>query len=147
MSRKSKPDQVKRMSLKGWLLGALVVGVLGGAAAYYQSGGTDASELMIPAGVALTSWYDNGTGGRYLLQVAEGRAPAAGEHITGIVRTDTTCTPDAQGLSHCHNAIDLANGTRITVIDNHQMSRHPCLQPGAQINLTGVNASWIVGKV
>ena len=145
--RKNMANQAKYKPTSRWLMGTLVVSVLAAAAVYFYQGQAGAREPAIPAGVELTSWHDNGHGGRYVLQVAEGHAPAAGERIAGIIRSDTTCTPDAEGLSHCHNAIELANGEQITVIDNHEISRNPCLQPGARINLTGVGSSWVTGTL
>ncbi|HUW37826.1 MAG TPA: hypothetical protein VMV91_10885 [Rhodocyclaceae bacterium] len=130
-----------------WLLGALVMGALGAAAVYYTTGPRGSGEPAIPAGVQLSSWYDNGHDGRYVLQVADGHAPSAGERVAGIVRSDSNCTPDAQGLSHCHNAIELANGEQITVIDTHQISRNPCLKAGGKITLTGIGSSWITGTL
>ena len=62
----------------------------------------------------------------------------------GTVTSDTTCTPDGEGLSHCHNDIDLDNGARITVVHHHAMLQHPCLTPGERVTLRGVTASWIV---
>ncbi|MBK5204896.1 MAG: hypothetical protein JJD98_05660, partial [Polaromonas sp.] len=54
---------------------------------------------------------------------------------------------DAEGLSHCHNAIELADGSKITVIDTHEMHRNRCMQPGEKISLTGVGKSWVMGQV
>lgn len=128
-----------------WLIGALVVA--GAAALVSCSANTSNEKPSIPSGASISSWHDNGAGGRYLLQVAQGRAPAEGEKIVGVVRTDTDCEPDAQGLNHCHNTIELGNGRSIAVVDNHEMARNRCLRPGEQIALTGVNSSWVVGTV
>ena len=132
-----------------WLLGGLVLGVLATSAAFMQfyKGQPDTGEPRIPSGVAMTSWNDNGHGGRYLLQVAQGRALAQGERVAGSVASDTNCDPDAQGLSHCHNAIELANGDRITVIDTHKMNVNRCLKPGERIALTGIGGPWIMGTL
>jgi len=128
-----------------WLLGALVV--VGAAALVSCSANTSSEKPPIPTGASISSWHDNGAGGRYLLQVAQGRALAAGEKVVGVVRSDTDCEPDAQGLNHCHNTIELRDGRSIDVVDNHQMSRNRCLRPGEQIALTGVSSSWLVGTV
>jgi len=126
------------------LLGVLVLSA--GALASYN-GYAGAEEPPIPPGAPIASWYVNGQGGRYLLQVAEGRAPAAGERIVGAVTSDTNCEADAQGLSHCNNAIELENGGRITVIDTHQMMRNRCLSPGDRISMTGISGSWVMGTL
>ena len=107
--------------------------------------GTD--QPPIPRGVAMKSWQENGRDGRYLLQVLQGSALKAAEPVTGTVKNDTDCDADAAGLSHCHNTIELANGTRITVINTHNMHRNRCLGDGDLISLTGINGSWIMGSL
>ena len=52
------------------------------------------------------------------------------------VLTDTRCSPDAAGISHCLNRMRLANGTVITVQHDHMMMTMPCLSPGEQVTLT-----------
>ena len=79
-----------------------------------------------------------------MLQIAEGDAPPAGVRVTGTVTTDADCDPDAQGLNHCHNDIDLGNGRSIAVINNHTMHRYPCLAPGQRLSITRLNANWVV---
>ncbi|MDE3022917.1 MAG: hypothetical protein KGI54_13845 [Pseudomonadota bacterium] len=105
------------------------------------------SEPVIPHGASLTSWNENGQNGRYLLRIINGVSPQRGASVTGIVVSDTHCKPDAQGLSHCHNTIDLAQGTRITVMTTHLMSRNPCLKPGESVSLTRVNALWVMATL
>ena len=102
------------------------------------------AEPAIPPGVSMQSWFENGQGGRHVLQIFEGSAPPVGVRVSGVVATDTDCDPDAKGLSHCHNRIDLASGRSITVIHTHFMSRNPCLQPGQRVSITGLNANWVV---
>lgn len=129
------------------LLVALAAAALGGlATALMLPAGqsTASAEPAIPPGVSLTSWFDNGKDGHHVLQIAEGNAPSAGVRVSGIVVTDTNCEPDAQGLSHCHNRINLGNGGSIEVIHTHFMSRIPCLLPGQRVSITGLNASWVV---
>ncbi len=101
----------------------------------------------MPSGARLAAWQDNGQGGRYVLQLAQGRSLPVGERVAGIVTSDSNCEADAEGLSHCHNTIDLANGSRIVVINTHQMSRNRCLGPGDRVSLTGIGASWVVGTL
>ena len=106
-----------------------------------------AEQPPIPRGVAMKSWQENGRDGRYLLQVLHGSAPETGKRITGTVKSDTDCDIDAEGLSHCHNVIELANGSRITVIDTHNMHRYRCLGEGDRLTLIGINGSWIMGTL
>ena len=129
------------------LLVALAAAALGGLAmALMLPAGqsTASAEPAIPPGVSLTSWFDNGKDGHHVLQIAEGNAPSAGVRVSGVVATDTNCDPDAQGLSHCHNRINLSDGGSIEVIHTHFMSRIPCLLPGQRVSITGLNASWVV---
>jgi hypothetical protein len=54
----------------------------------------------------------------------------------GRVLTDTRCTPDGKGVSHCLNRIRLANGSTIVVVHDHRMATMPCLSPGEHVTLT-----------
>jgi hypothetical protein len=126
-----------------------LLGVLALGAAMYagsvqaQAGG----QPPIPAGLGMKSWQDNGAEGRYLLQVIKGQLPKTVKPITGTVTSDTDCDADAQGLSHCHNTLKLADGTELTVIDTHNMHRNRCLGSGDQLALTGLGKPWIVGTL
>ena len=104
----------------------------------------NAQEPAIPSGAGIHSWYENGTGGHYIAPVIAGSAQslASGSRI-GRVLTDTNCTPDAQGLSHCHNSIEFSDGSRITIMDNHQMSRHRCLRPGELVRVKLFGEQWV----
>ena len=126
------------------LLGVLV---LGAASLYSYNVYAAGARQPIPPGVAMKSWQENGRDGRYLLQLVEGRAPKTGKSVTGIVASDTDCDADAEGLSHCHNIIEFPNGSRITVIDTHNMHVNPCMSPGDRISLTGIDKSWVMGTV
>jgi hypothetical protein len=131
-----------------WLLGTLKLTTLGGitAVAFLFLYGHEPAraEPMIPSGFNLSSWYENGHGGEYLLQITEGEVPPVGLRVSGVVTSDTDCDPDAQGLSHCHTGMSLANGSTITVIETHMMSRYRCLQPGETVSVTRFNDSWVV---
>jgi hypothetical protein len=125
----------------------LALAAFGTVAAFLIPFGTQRSanaEPVIPAGVSLTSWFDNGRGGEHVLQIVRGNAPPAGVRVVGTVVTDTDCDPDANGLNHCHNRIDLADGGSIEVIHNHAMHRYPCLAPGQRMSITGLDAGWAI---
>ncbi len=150
---KTNPESKSQSPNKGWLLfGALAAAALGGlATALVMSYGrptvsTASAEPTIPPGVSLTSWFDNGKGGEHVLQIAKGNAPPVGVRLVGTVTTDTDCEPDAQGLNHCHNVIDLGNGRSIEVIHNHMMHRYPCLEPGQRLSITRLNTNWVVAN-
>lgn len=148
--RNKKKTNRKHQHGSRWLAGSLITALIAvSAVVFVLSAGRPAaaSEPRIPAGVSLTSWSENGHGGQYLLHILYGNAPAAGVSVSGTVLSDTNCRPDAQGFSHCHNGVQLANGARITVINTHQMWRHRCLRRGDAVSLTRVNASWVVAKL
>jgi len=140
MRTQPKHDAARQLLLAAFLLGATAAwaGPAQLAAAH---------QAPIPAGVALKSWQDNGADGRYLLQILEGKPLKAGQRIVGVVTSDTDCEADAQGLSHCHNIIKLANGGQLTVIDTHNMHRNRCLGPGDQMTLTAAGKSWVIGTL
>lgn len=134
-----------KLSTAGRLL--LGVIVLGAAAAHPYELRAESAQPTIPRGVAMTSWQDNGNGGRYVLQVIQGQPPKGSKTVIGTVKSDTDCDIDAQGLSHCHNIIELANGQTITVIDTHNMHRYRCLGEGDRLSLTRVKGAWLMGTL
>ena len=135
-----------RIRPKLYRVSRLLLGVfMLSAASVYSYQVHAADQPRIPRGVAMKSWQENGHGGKYLLQVVEGRAPKAGKRLTGTVTSDTNCDADAEGLSHCQNIIELTDGSRITVIDTHNMHVNRCMSPGERISLTGIDKSWVMG--
>ena len=103
-------------------------------------------EPRIPAGAPIRSWADNGQGGLSLLQIIGGIQLPRGATLRGTGTSDTNCAPDARGLSHCHNGIDLDNGMRIVVVHTHAMMQHPCLKPGQRVTVTGFSGTWITAR-
>lgn len=65
----------------------------------------------------------------------QGELPAGASLAT--VLTDTNCEPDAQGVSHCLNELQLESG-RVTVQHHHAMMEVPCMSPGEQVNVISV---------
>jgi hypothetical protein len=132
-----------------WLFGALGLVAIGGLAAIGFSTLAQrpaSAEPAIPAGAHFTSWADNGKDGQIMLQLVKGDTPAAGAIVSGVVKTDTNCEPDAQGIFHCHNVIALANGGEISVVHNHMMMNYPCLAPDQKLSLARLNSDWLVAK-
>ena len=146
----TKPERKSQSRNIGWLLlGALAAAGLGSlATVLLLSSGQQAASAQpaIPPGVSLTSWFENGKGGQHVLQIAEGAAPLPGVRLFGTVLTDTDCDPDAQGLNHCRNNIDLGSGRSLAVIHNHAMHNYPCLEPGQKLSITRLNGSWVVAQ-
>ncbi|MGA2493837.1 MAG: hypothetical protein ABSF67_12920 [Roseiarcus sp.] len=127
----------------------MVLAAVGGLAAVGFSAlaqQTASAEPAIPAGANFSSWADNGKDGQRVLQLVKGDMPAAGAIVSGVVKTDTNCDPDAQGIFHCHNVIALASGGEIEVVHNHMMMNFPCLAPDQKLTLARLNSDWVVAK-
>jgi hypothetical protein len=63
----------------------------------------------------------------------EGQLPAGAVEAT--VLTDEDCAPDAQGISHCRNEVQLASGQTVVLRHPHNMQLVPCLAPGEEVLL------------
>jgi hypothetical protein len=50
------------------------------------------------------------------------------------VLTDSNCTPDAEGISHCINVLKMGR-QQISLRHNHNMAEVPCLSPGEEVNV------------
>jgi hypothetical protein len=53
--------------------------------------------------------------------------------MDGVVLSDEDCAPDAAGISHCRNALRLADGRTLVVRHAHDMRIVPCLTPGEHV--------------
>ena len=137
-----KTGRIDRRILNGVTLLALVG--IGIAALTVDTEKAVSAQPAIPSGYALASWQENGAGGRYLLEVTDGQVPLAGTSVSGVVLSDGNCTPDDEGLSHCHNDIRLADGSMLSVIDNHNMGENRCLIPGEAVSVSAHNDAWAV---
>ena len=123
----SNRKQKSRLGMFGWVAVVAVGGLAAGSLFLFNTSEPAKAQPPIPSGYALDSWQDNGASGKYLLEVADGKLPAAGEALSGVVMTDTNCMPDEEGLSHCVNEIRFADGSSLTVVDNHNMGVNRCL--------------------
>ncbi len=100
----------------------------------------------VPSGAHFTSWADNGKDGEIVIQPVRGDLPKVAVSVDGVVKTDTNCTPDAAGISHCLNVVALASGGEIEVVHNHAMMTYPCLTPGEKLTLSRLGDGWLVAK-
>ncbi|SKA17223.1 hypothetical protein [Consotaella salsifontis] len=144
--KKSKSRNLQSRSR--WLLGAVGGLAIASAAvflAYPSMTATAAANPPIPSGETLSSWVENGRGGRYLLELIDGQAPSSA--TSGTVLSDADCEPDADRINHCHNEIKLADGRTITVINNHRMMNNRCLGPGDKLKIETLDSGWVVGKL
>ena len=64
-----------------------------------------------------------------------------------LVRTRSDCEPHGQKLNHCRHTIDLSDGSRIDVIDHHEVARYRSMRPGESIILLRFNSDWVVAQV
>jgi hypothetical protein len=124
----------------------LSVVVLGGFFMAGFSSAAGAWEPKPPEGTqAPPSWYLNGRDGRYFVPIVQGKLSSA---TIGVVKTDSNCMPDSQGLSHCYNQIKLLSGATITIQNTHKMSNFRCLRPGERVAVrpNGI-PSWAIVQV
>jgi hypothetical protein len=100
-------------------------------------------EPKLPTGVTgPSSWYQNGKDGRYIVHVVKGQIDKS---ASGVVKTDSDCMADSQGLNHCHNIIQLQSGGLITVQNTHVMANYRCLRVGEKVTLQPDGSpSWLV---
>jgi hypothetical protein len=143
------PAKASPSHLRHWLFGALALAAIGGLAAVGFSALAQqpaSAEPAIPAGANFTSWADNGKDGQRVLQLVKGDMPAVGAVVSGVVKSDTNCDPDARGVFHCHNVIALAAGGEIEVVHNHMMMNYPCLAPDQKLSLARLDSDWVVAR-
>lgn len=121
----------------------LSVVVLGGLFIAGFSPAAWAWQPQPPDGVpAPPSWYLNGKGGRYFVPIIQGRIEGA---TVGIVKADSNCMPDSQGLSHCYNRIQLLSGATIVIQNTHKMSNYRCLRSGERVTVRpNGSPSWAI---
>ena len=129
--------------------GRLLLGgiALSAAAAYSFDALAATAQLKIPDGVPMKSWQENGRNGLYVLQPIKGQLAKGEKRMVGTVVSDTDCDADADGLSHCHNEIQLPGGKSITVINTHNMHVNRCLGGGDRIELSRLGSVWVVGNL
>ena len=105
-----------------------------------SSCGSGSAQRSAPTGLRTVLVFDTASepsasqpGSTLRTRLVGGRAPA--DETTATVLTDEDCAPDTQGISHCLNKLELANGSRISVRHPHDMHQIPCLAPGEQVNV------------
>jgi hypothetical protein len=65
----------------------------------------------------------------------EGQLPQGGPREATVV-TDEDCAPDAEGISHCRNVVQLDGGRTLVLRHHHDMTEVPCLAPGERVLLS-----------
>ncbi|SEQ95865.1 hypothetical protein SAMN05216232_3805 [Virgibacillus subterraneus] len=76
----------------------------------------------------------NGANGTYTVNLISGDF---GQESEGKVLNDTDCTPDEEGISRCHNDIELVDSDKeVTIVNPHNMKNNRCLRPGETVHLS-----------
>jgi hypothetical protein len=101
-----------------------------------RPGQTTTSPLVRARECRTGSACENGAGGVPASRTPTSMPPAVA--TTATVLTDTNCMPDHAGISHCHNALRLADGSTITVRHDHDMRRDPCFTPGETVRVVSM---------
>ena len=125
------------MSL-GILIVVAALGVILGVLSTSDASNATTAALPKPPEITV-NWQENGANHQRFVQIIQGTVSS---EETGVVKTDTNCTPDTQGLSYCHNIIAIAHKVTVTVTDIHNMQHYRCLRVGETVILKPVNLSW-----
>jgi hypothetical protein len=72
------------------------------------------------------------TEGLLMTSLVSGQLPTGAAQA--IVRTDSNCQPDQDGISHCLNELAIGSTTMV-VRHHHRMSEISCLTPGETVNI------------
>lgn len=86
----------------------------------------------------------NGVNGIYVVNLLSGSFEG---EVKGKVLSDTNCTPDEEGISRCHNEIELDNQQKIMVVTPHNMQKNRCLRPGESVRLSKTEEGKVTIKV
>lgn len=76
---------------------------------------------------------ENGARGTYIVNLLSGSIEGK---VEGTVLTDTDCEADEEGISRCHNEIELDDQKKVTIANPHNMQNNRCLSPGEKIRLS-----------
>ncbi|WDL96623.1 hypothetical protein [Alicyclobacillus sp. ALC3] len=121
-----------------------IFGVLGGLGisrtilSSSQISRTTSISLPEPPGTVV-NWQTNGVHHERFVQIVRGTLST---EETGVIKTDTNCTPDALGLSHCQNILALPHNKTLVVTDIHNMQNYRCLKVGETVIVKPVNSNW-----
>lgn len=87
-------------------------------------------------------WQKNGADNLYRTRLLEGELAS---ERTGVILTDTDCEADAQGISQCHNKIELDPNHTITVMNIHNMMNYECFSPGEKVKIVpSEDGEWMI---
>ncbi|MGP4108694.1 hypothetical protein [Virgibacillus sp. L01] len=96
-----------------------------------NTAGNSLTQEEVESGLNL---QENGESGTYTVNLISGNF---GQESKGKVLNDTDCTPDEEGISRCHNDIELVDSNKkITIVNPHNMKNNRCLRPGETVHLS-----------
>jgi hypothetical protein len=88
--------------------------------------------IVVIGGMTDTLPGTSNESGYLMANLRAGQLPASATKAT--VLTDSNCAPDADGVSHCLNDLQIGNIV-VTVQHHHKMANVPCLSPGETVTL------------
>ncbi len=97
-----------------------------------QAAATDTIRTLVVAPTGQKLPQPSGINGVLMASLVSGQLPAEATQAT--VQTDTNCTPDPQGVSHCLNQLTIGT-LEVTIQHHHAMSTTPCLTPSETVHL------------
>ncbi|MGP6156816.1 MAG: hypothetical protein ACLPYS_04765 [Vulcanimicrobiaceae bacterium] len=95
--------------------------------------------LVSPANAGTTATHDTALAvlrsgaAPEIVHVVSGAMPSHAEEA--VTLSDANCQPDAKDVSHCLNALKLADGRTIVVRHDHDIRYVPCLAPGEKVQV------------
>jgi hypothetical protein len=101
---------------------------VGGAVSHFQPAGADARAVLISPDAERLPHKP----GVVPVELIVGTVPP--HAVQARVLTDEDCAPDAAGVSHCLNRLDVA-GVEVAVRHSHRMHEVSCLSPGELVRL------------
>jgi hypothetical protein len=99
-----------------------------------QTNSTRRTVVIAPGGAALPNL--SATDKLIMTSLVDGQLPR--QAVQAIVRTDSNCQPDEQGVSHCLNELAIGSAT-VVVRHHHKMSEVPCLTPGETVTILSLD--------
>lgn len=99
-----------------------------GGVSHFQPAGADARAVLVTPDAERLPHNP----GVVPVELVEGEVPP--HAVQARVLTDEDCAPDAAGVSHCLNRLDVA-GVEVAVRHSHRMHEVACLSPGELVRL------------
>jgi hypothetical protein len=93
---------------------------------------TGEPRTLVIGGMSETLPGTSNEAGLLMANLRAGQLPEGA--TTATVLSDSNCAPDADGVSHCLNDLQIGNIV-VTVQHHHAMASVPCLSPGEAVTL------------